>query len=81
MDTHMVIRSIIFLVASLTLIAVPKGVLKTQSRVVTYLAEKFHTKDPYSATRLDQRHEITVLIVTGFVSLIISAILFVVAMD
>ena len=81
MDTHMAIRSIIFLVSGLTLIAFPKGVLKIQSRVVTYLAEKFHTKYPYSATRLEQTHGIAVPIVTGLICLIISAILFVVAMD
>ncbi len=79
MDTHMVIRSIIFLVTGLTIIVFPKGILRIQSRLLTYLAEKFHTESPYPAIRLEQSQDITHLIVFGYVCLIISAILFVFA--
>jgi hypothetical protein len=77
MDTHMTIRAVIFLVAGLILIAFPRQVLRTRIKVVAYLAEKSHSE--YLYLRSGIRPGTTTPIVIGYVFLIISAILFVVA--
>jgi dolichol kinase len=79
MDTHMTIRAIIFLVAGLALIAFPRQILRTQLNVVAYLARKFHSKYLYLFVRSGRRHGTSGHIVSGYVFLIISAILFAVA--
>lgn len=81
MDTHMTIRAVIFLVTGLLLVAFPRQVLKTQIKVVAYLAEKFHSKYLYLFVRSGRRHGPAGHVVSGFIFLIISAVLFVVAMN
>ncbi len=77
MDTHMAIRSGIFLAAGLTVISFPKRVFAIQTRVITYLAETIHLKFLYPMLRVEQERAITTLINTGVAFLIISAMLFV----
>ena len=77
MDTHMAIRSSIFLVAGLTVISFPKRVFTVQTRVITYVAEVFHLKFLRPLLKVEQEQTIISLIKTGVVLLITSAILFV----
>ncbi len=60
MDTHMTIRSGIFLVAGLTAISFPKRVFTIQTRVITYLAETIHLKFLYPMLRVEQERAITI---------------------
>jgi hypothetical protein len=81
MDTLMAIRSGIFLVAGVAAIAFPKRVFAIQTRVITYLAETFHFKFLNSLLKVEQERGTSGLIRVGVVFLIISAILFVWALD